>query len=174
MASANAQIGVAKGAFFPVIRLTGVGGFVSADVDQLFKWDSHVWSLGPSVSLPIFAGGRNKAGLARAKKSHEEATYNYQQQVLVALGEVQETLTGLKHFIRQVEASDRAAEAAMRASAIARVRYDGGISGYLEVVDAERSALQIRREAARSHGQQRIATVQLIKALGGSWDEAAK
>ena len=174
MASANAQIGVAKGAFFPVIRLTGSGGFVSADVDQLFKWDSHVWSLGPSVSLPIFAGGRNKAGLARARKSHEEATYNYRQQVLVALGEVQETLTGLKHFITQVEASDRAAEAAQKASAIARLRYDGGISGYLEVVDAERSALQIRREAARSHGQQRIATVQLIKALGGSWDESAK
>ncbi len=174
MASANAQIGVAKGAFFPVFRLTGSGGFISADFDQLFKWDSRVWSIGPSLSLPIFAGGRNKAGLARAKQIHDEASYNYRQQVLVALSEVQETLTGLKYFMAQVEASDRAAQSALKASAIARLRYDGGISSYLEVVDAERSALQIRREAARSHGQQRIATVQLIKALGGSWDDTIK
>src|SRR5207244_11123677 len=73
LASANARIGVAKAAFFPVLSLTGSGGYVSAAIDSLFKWDSRAWSLGPSLSLPIFAGGRNRANYKRSQAAHEEA-----------------------------------------------------------------------------------------------------
>jgi multidrug efflux system outer membrane protein len=76
LASANAKIGVAKAAFFPVVRLTGSGGFVSGDIDSLFKWESRVWSLGPSLSLPIFAGGRNRADYKRTQAAYQEAVPN--------------------------------------------------------------------------------------------------
>src|SRR5262249_55291711 len=73
LASANARIGVAKAAFFPVLTLTGSGGFVSGDIDSLFKWDSRTWSIGPSLSLPLFAGGRNRANYQRSKSAFEES-----------------------------------------------------------------------------------------------------
>jgi multidrug efflux system outer membrane protein len=81
LASANARIGVAKAAFFPALRLTGSGGFVSAEVDSLFNWESRVWSLGPSLSLPIFAGGRNRANHRRARAEYQEAVAEYRQQI---------------------------------------------------------------------------------------------
>ena len=169
LAAANARIGVAKAAYFPVLRLTGSGGFLSADVESLFNWDSRVWSLGPSLSLPLFSGGRTKAGVARARAAREEAVATYRQQVLVAFAEVQDELTGLGILSAQAEAVARALAAARRSAVLARVRYDGGAASYLEVVDAERAALGTQREAARISGQRRLATVQLIKALGGGW-----
>ena len=169
LAAANARIGVARAAFFPVLRLTASGGFVSGDLDTLLNWDSHVWSIGPSLSLPLFAGGRNKANLSRARSAYDEAVAHYRQQVLVAFAEVQENLTGLKFLAEQSVVSERATAAATEAARLARVRYDAGIVSYLDVVDAGRTALQVRRESARVQGQRRIATVQLIKALGGGW-----
>jgi multidrug efflux pump len=170
LAAANARIGVAKAAFFPSFRLTASGGYVSGELDTLFNWDSHVWSIGPSVSLPIFAGGRNRAGLARARAVYEEAIAHYRQGVLVAFAEVQENLSGLKFLSDQAAVAERAAASAVEAARLARVRYDAGIVSYLDVVEAERTALQVHRESARVQGQRRIATVQLIKALGGGWN----
>ena len=101
LASANARIGVAKAAFFPVLSLTGSGGYVSGDIDTLFKWDSRVWSIGPSLSLPIFAGGRNRANYKRSRAAYEEAVAHYRQQVLVAFGEVENSLSAIRHLIDQ-------------------------------------------------------------------------
>src|SRR5439155_26651726 len=92
LASANAQIGVAKAAFFPVITLTGSGGYLSGQIDTLFKWDSRVWSIGPSVSLPIFAGGRNRANYKHAQAAFVESIARYRQRVLVAFGDVENSL----------------------------------------------------------------------------------
>ncbi|MDB6038259.1 MAG: transporter, hydrophobe/amphiphile efflux family [Verrucomicrobiales bacterium] len=170
LAAANARIGVAKAAFFPSLRLTASGGYVSGELDTLFNWDSHVWSIGPSLSLPIFAGGRNRAGLARARAVYDEAIAHYRQDVLVAFAEVQENLSGLKFLADQSTVTERATASAVEAARLARVRYDAGIVSYLDVVEAERTALQVRRESARVQGQRRIATVQLVKALGGGWD----
>src|SRR6185312_9152361 len=89
LAAANALIGVAKAAFFPVLTLTGSGGFVIGDIDSLFKWDSRTWSLGPSLSLPLFAGGRNRANYRRSQAAREESIALYRQRVLVAFGEVE-------------------------------------------------------------------------------------
>jgi hydrophobe/amphiphile efflux-1 (HAE1) family protein/NodT family efflux transporter outer membrane factor (OMF) lipoprotein len=173
LAAANARIGVAKAAFFPVVRLTGSAGFVSAELDSLFNWDSRVWSLGPSVSLPLFAGGRNRAGLARARAEHDEAAANYRQRVLTAFGEVQENLTALKFTADEAAAVDRTQQAAQRVAELARARYDGGIVSYLEVIESQRTHLAAKLDAARVHGQRQVLLVQLIKALGGGWDADA-
>ena len=169
LAAANARIGVAKAAFFPVFRLTASGGYVSGDLESLLNWDSRVWSVGPSLSLPLFAGGRNEANLSRARSAYEEAVAKYRQQVLVAFAEVQENLTGLRILAEQGAVAERGAAAATEAARLSRVRYDAGIVGYLDVVEAERTALNVGRESARIQGQRRIATVQLVKALGGGW-----
>jgi multidrug efflux system outer membrane protein len=171
LASANARIGVAKAAFFPVLRLTGSGGFVSGDIDSLFKWESRVWSIGPSLSLPIFAGGRNRAEYKRSQSAYQEAVAKYRQQILVAFGEVENSLAGVYHLSNQAAAQDRAVANARRATELATERYRAGIVSYLEVVDASREALQAERGSEQLAGQRLITTIQLIKALGGGWAE---
>jgi multidrug efflux system outer membrane protein len=171
LASANAKIGVAKGAFFPVVTLTGSGGYVSADIDTLFNWSSHTWSFGPSISLPIFAGGRNMANLSRAKSAYEESVALYRQQVLVAFGDVEDSLSGIRHLADQSAAQSRAVVYSRLAADLAADRYRSGIVAYIEVVDANRDALAAERADAQLTGQRLIATVQIIKALGGGWNE---
>jgi hydrophobe/amphiphile efflux-1 (HAE1) family protein/NodT family efflux transporter outer membrane factor (OMF) lipoprotein len=171
LASANAKIGVAKAAFFPVLTLTGSGGYLSGDVDSLFNWDSRTWSIGPSLSLPIFAGGRNRANYHRAKAAFAEAVALYRQQVLVAFGDVEDSLSDLRHLADQAGAQERAVKNARRAADLATDRYRSGIVSYIEVVDAERDALSAERANVQLAGQRLIATVQLIKALGGGWTE---
>jgi outer membrane protein, multidrug efflux system len=173
LASANARIGVAKAAFFPVLTLTGSGGYLSADVDSLFNWNSRAWSIGPSLSLPIFTGGRNKANYQRSKAAFEESVANYRQQVLVAFGEVEDSLSGIRHLVDQSSAQQRAVTHARRAVDLATDRYTSGIVSYIEVVDASRDALQAERGDAQLAGQRLIADVQLIKALGGGWNDSA-
>jgi multidrug efflux system outer membrane protein len=173
LAAANARIGVAKAAFFPVVRLTASGGLLSGEVGNLFNWDSHVWSIGPSVSLPIFAGGRNRANLQGSRAAYEESIASYRQRILVAFGEVENSLAGVHHLATQAEAQNRALANARRAAELAGDRYRAGIVSYLEVVDANRAALQAERGTSQVAGQQLAATVQLIKALGGGWTEQA-
>ncbi|HEU5123373.1 MAG TPA: efflux transporter outer membrane subunit [Verrucomicrobiae bacterium] len=172
LASANAKIGVAKAAFFPVLTLTGSGGYVSGDVDSLFKWDSRTWSLGPSLSLPIFAGGRNRANYRRAQAAFDEAVARYRQQVLVAFGDVENSLSGIRYLADEAAARQRALDHARRAADLADQRYRSGIVSYIDVVDASRDALSAERANAQLAGQRLIAAVQLIKALGGGWHEA--
>jgi multidrug efflux system outer membrane protein len=170
LASANARIGVAKGAFFPVLSLTASGGYLSGDVQTLFNWDSRVWSIGPSLSLPIFAGGRNRANYKRAQAAFGESAAHYRQQVLIAFGDVENSLAGIRYLADQSAAQQRAVAHARRAADLATERYRSGIVRYLEVVDANREALQAERGNAQLAGQRLNAAVQLIKALGGGWE----
>ncbi len=169
LASANARIGVAKGAFFPALSLTASGGYLSGDIQTLFKWDSRVWSIGPSLSLPIFAGGRNRANYKRSQAAFEESVARYRQQVLVAFGDVEDSLAGIRYLAGQSAAQQRALFNARRAANLATDRYRSGIVSYLEVVDASREALQAERTNVQLAGQRLNAAVQLIKALGGGW-----
>jgi multidrug efflux system outer membrane protein len=171
LASSNARIGVAKAAFFPVVRLTGSGGFVSAELEDLFNWESRVWSIGPSVSLPIFAGGRNLANYRRSQSVYEETVALYRQRILVAFAEVENSMSGIHHIRRQAEAQGRAVANARRAAELASARYGSGIVSYFEVVDANRETLAAERAEAQLSGQHRVVAVQLIKALGGGWSE---
>jgi hydrophobe/amphiphile efflux-1 (HAE1) family protein/NodT family efflux transporter outer membrane factor (OMF) lipoprotein len=171
LASANAKIGVAKAAFFPVLTLTGSAGYLSGDLSSLFTWDSRTWSIGPNLSLPIFAGGRNRANYKYSRAAFQESTALYRQQVLIAFGDVENSLSGIYHFAVQAEATQRAVTSARRASELATDRYRSGIVAYIEVVDASRDTLTAERANAQLAGQRLIASVQLIKALGGGWSD---
>ena len=169
LVAANARIGVAKAAFFPAISLTGSAGYASSDVDHLFKTDSRFWSIGPSVYLPIFQGGRNRANLARTRAAFEESVANYRQQVLVAFREVQDALTASKLLADQASAQARAVTSARRGVSLSQTRYDAGFVNYLEVIDAQRTALELERADAQLTGRRWVAHISLIKALGGGW-----
>jgi multidrug efflux system outer membrane protein len=173
LASQNARIGIAKAAFFPVVRLTGAAGLETGDISSLFNWQSRAWSLGPSISLPIFEGGRNLANLKRSRAAFEEAVAKYRQSVLVAFAEVEDGLSGLRILAEQDAAQARSVAAATRTADISNKRYQAGLVSYLEVVDSDRTALQTRREAAQILGQRLVTTVQLVKALGGGWEDSA-
>lgn len=169
LAAAHARIGVAKAAFFPAISLTGGAGYASAEVDRLFTTDSRIWSIGPALYLPIFQGGRNRANLERSRAAHEEAVAQYRQRVLGAFAEVQDALTASRLLTEQTAAQDRALASARRAVALAQTRYDAGFVSYLEVIDAQRTALATERTSAQLAAQRLNASVALVKALGGGW-----
>jgi multidrug efflux system outer membrane protein len=169
LAAANARIGVAKAAFFPAISLTGGAGYASGDIDGLFRADSRAWSIGPSLYLPIFQGGRNRANLARSRAAYEEAVAVFRQRVLIAFREVQDALTASRYLTEQSGAQERALSSAQRATVLAQRRYDAGYVSYLEVIDAQRTALSNQRASVQLTAQRLNTSIALIKALGGGW-----
>ena len=169
LAAANARIGVSVAAFFPVIRLTGAAGFESADMGDLFDWQSRMWQIGPSITLPLFEGGRNLANLRGAQARYREQVDAYRKQVLVAFQDVETALGDLHTLSDQAEAQDRAVAAAVRTLQLSESQYGKGASNFLDVLDAERTLLSDERTSVQLLGQRLQATVQLIKALGGSW-----
>jgi multidrug efflux system outer membrane protein len=174
LAAANARIGVAKAAFFPAISLTGGFGQASGDIDRLLDSDSRTWSIGPRLYLPIFQGGRNRANLARSRGAYDEAVARYRQQVLVAFREVQDALTATRLLEQQSAAQARALAAAQRATSRAQTRYDSGFVSYLEVIDAQRTALAVERASVQLAAQRVTASIDLIKALGGGWNASSQ
>lgn len=174
MAAANARIGVAKAAFFPVLSLTGYGGFESADLGDVFQWSSRTWLLGPLfgtiLSMPLIDGGRNQANLDRSLAVLEESVASYRQTVLGAFTEVEDQLVSLRTLAGQAEATRDSVGSARRAFEIADSRYRNGASSFLEVIDAQRTLLAIQRLDTQIHGARAISTVALVRALGGGWD----
>lgn len=168
--SKSAQIGVARAAYFPVLRLTGQAGYLSAQVDSLFASESAVWSIGPSVSLPIFNAGRTAAGVDKATASYREALAQYRQSVLAAFKEVEDSLAQIVLQNEQADALKDAAAGAGRVVTMAKGRYEAGSTNYLEVVDSERRALQYELRLAQLDARRFASTVRLIKALGGGWE----
>jgi multidrug efflux system outer membrane protein len=169
LAAANAQIGVARAAFFPSIVLVGSAGYNSDGLGSLFNWDSRQWLLGSAASLPIFNGGRNAANYDRAMAAYQEAVARYRESVLVAFREVEDGLSGLRYFDEQAAVLARAVAASRAAADLSTVRYKAGLVSYLEVVDAERTALLNERTATQLSAGRFAATVLLVKALGGGW-----
>ncbi len=169
LAARNARIGVAEAAFFPSLRLTGYGGLQSGELNNLFETDSRIWQLAPSLSIPIFQGGRLEADEARARAAFDEGVEIYRQRVLVAFREVQNALTSTKLLTQQSEAQARAVESAQRASQLSRTRFDAGFVSYLDVVDGDRTRLSAERARAQLLGLRFVNAVELIRALGGGW-----
>lgn len=172
LVAANAQIGVAIAGFFPVVRMTGSAGYESLELDDLFKWDSRTWSLGPSISLPIFTGGRTLANVRNARARYDETVAQYRQQVLIAFRDVEDALVNLRMRAEHADALERVVTAARETAALSRLRYEQGLVNYLEVVDAERSRLQAERAAVQVLSDRLISTVLLVKAIGGGFDVA--
>lgn len=174
LASANAQIGVAKAAMFPSISLTGVLGGQSAELSDLFKGGARIWSLGFGLDLPIFDAGRRIAQTDQAEARQREALAAYQGAVQSAFKDVTDALANLRaarESQADVEASERANLGALK---VAQQRYDAGYSAYLELLDAQRTANLARLQTVNNRQAQLSATIALFKALGGGWEETAR
>lgn len=173
MAAANARIGVARAAKFPSLSLTGALGFESAEIGDLARWSSRSWLLGPLVgtalSVPIFDGGRNRALEASAQARYDEAAADYRQDVLGAFREVEDGLSALRILAQQAAEQAQSIASAERAAQLSGTRYRAGYVNYLEVIDAERSVLGTQRAATQIERERALATVGLIRALGGGW-----
>jgi multidrug efflux system outer membrane protein len=174
MIASNARIGVARSAFFPALNLTGSAGFESNELSNLFNWSSRTWVLGPLfgtiLSLPIFDGGRRQANLDRTWAVLDESVADYRQSVLVAFAEVEDNLAGLRVLRDQAEATRDSLTSAERAFKLADARYRAGATSYLDVIDAQRGVLSIRRLDTQIAGARATSTVALIRAIGGGWN----
>jgi multidrug efflux system outer membrane protein len=172
--AANAQVGVAEGAFYPSVSLTGNFGYASENLGKLAGGSARQFSIGPlALSLPLFDGGRNKANLAIAKARYDEALANHEGRLLTALREVEDALSDVKQRQLQADVQVQSQQAAARAHEVARARYERGVSTYLDVTDAQRSALAADRAAAQIRTQRLLATVAVARALGAGWTEQA-
>jgi outer membrane protein, multidrug efflux system len=170
MAYENAEVGVAKAAFYPQLTLSGAGGFESTNITNLITAPNAIWSLGGDLLEPVFNGGRNRANLALARHTYDESVANYREAVLEAFQQVEDGLTGLTE-LSQANLSQNAAVAdAHRALEIANNRYVGGVTSYLDVITAQSALLTNQRLATQLAGQQMVTEVYLVKALGGGWD----
>ncbi|RFP14947.1 MULTISPECIES: efflux transporter outer membrane subunit [unclassified Duganella] len=173
--STNAQIGVAEGAFYPSLTLTSNFGYASESLKELGKGGSRQFSIGPlALSLPIFDGGRNKANLAISKARYEEAIANHETKLLTALREVEDALSDVQERQLQGEAQSASQVAAARGYLVARARYERGVSTYLDVTDAQRSALAADRAAVQINTQRLLAAVSVARALGAGWQPSAQ
>ncbi|HWX49769.1 MAG TPA: efflux transporter outer membrane subunit [Roseomonas sp.] len=169
--AATAGVGVATAQFYPDISLTGSIGLRAVDADYLTNWASHFYSFGPSVSLPIFQGGRLTANLRLARAQQAEAALAYRSTVLSALQEVEDSLVAYRTDRTQQQLLQRTVKAAETALALARDRYDNGLSSFLDVLDAQRSLVDARQQLVRSTLSLTTDLVSLYKALGGGWQE---
>jgi len=169
VAAANAQIGVAKTAALPHISLTGLAGFESTNPSGLFSWQNGIASLGASALTPLFNGGRVRAGVDQASAAYRQSLAQYQKTVLTAYQEVEDQLAALRILSGEAQSTADAVSAAQQAEAIALNRYRSGLVSYLDVVYAQTALLANQRTATQIAGQRMVATVVLIKALGGGW-----
>src|SRR5258707_12379811 len=174
LVAANAEIGVAKGQFFPQISLTGSGGGSvgrSSAFSSLFSSQTGIWSYGAQVSQPIFTGGALRGNLRLAKSQHEQALISYRQAIQRAFGDVSDALIGYEKFhqvrIRQ-EDSVKDLQESVRLS---NLRYTGGTTTYLEVLDGQRSLFSAELTLAGARGTEYQSLVQLYRALGGGWQQ---
>lgn len=170
MAAANAQIGVAKAAFFPALSLTGTAGYSSFHVSSLLDWQSQLFQIGPSVTFPVFNGGRLRAELKQAQASYYATCESYQQQVLAAFKDVSDSLVDLDSYRQQSVSETDAVTAASRAADSSQERYRQGLSNYLDVLDAERTQIQSQSQLIQIKTLQLVSTVHLVKALGGGFE----
>jgi len=171
-AQANANIGVARAAFYPSLTLGASAGFSSGALSSLFDTPSHVWSLGATLAAALFDGGLRQARSAQASAAYDAAAAQYKQTVLAAFQQVEDNLALLRVLGDEQALQDQAVEAAARAERLALAQYRGGTATYLAVVTAQTLALANQRTAVQLQGRQLLASVALITATGGGWDAA--
>jgi NodT family efflux transporter outer membrane factor (OMF) lipoprotein len=173
MAVANAQIGIAKAAYYPSLNLFGNGGWQAADIAKLANVQSTFWAVGANVAETIFSGGSRRAQVQFAKAGYDASVASYRETVLNAFREAQDDITGLTVLNQAKQSQQQAVDAARRTLDIASNRYSGGLVSYLDVVNAQQNLLNNEQELAVIQGQKLVTSVLLIKALGGGWDASS-
>ena len=169
MESANAQIGVAKAAWFPVATLSGAYGFQSAQSALWFSAPSNFWSLGAALALTLFDGGRRRAVSDQAQAQYDQTVANYRGTVLQAFAEVEDNLAALRILEQEEAVQAETVRAAQQTYNIIQNQYQAGIATILQVVVAQASLLQAQNTAISIRVRRMAATVLLVKAVGGGW-----
>ncbi|HET7453356.1 MAG TPA: TolC family protein, partial [Thermoanaerobaculia bacterium] len=170
--AANAGIGVAQAAFYPTLGITASGGYAGSTISRLIELPNRFWSIGASLVETLFSGGKLHAAKAQAVAQYDEAVAAYRETVLEGFRDVEDQLAALRILGDEATEEEVAVDASERALALARTRYEGGITSYLEVVTAEAAALANERTAVQLRSRRMEAAVGLVKALGGGWSAA--
>ena len=170
LAAANAQIGLAQTAFFPALNFSASAGFSSTTIADWLSWPNRLWSLGPALAQTLFDGGRRRAVTEGAEAGYEATVAGYRQIVLTAFQEVEDNLAALRILRDEAHQQETAANAANRLLGVSRTRYEGGVTTYLEVIIAQAAVLANEAKLVDIWQRRMVASVSLIKALGGGWD----
>lgn len=169
LAAASERIGLVIASYLPRITLGAEGGVQSLSSSELFQAGSKLWSLGPQMSVPIFQGGRLFADKDIAEAAYREALENYRDTLLTAVRETEDALGDSRLLATAERSREQSSEAAGNVSALTRKRYDGGITDYFEVVDADRTLLAEQRAELAVELARALAATRLVEALGGGW-----
>jgi NodT family efflux transporter outer membrane factor (OMF) lipoprotein len=173
IASANALVGVAKAAYYPTVKLSSSIGLEASDIARWLTWPSRFWSIGPSLSESVFDGGLRRAQNQQALAVYEAAVASYRQSVLSAFRDVEDNLAALKILDDEAVIQNEAVDASEKSSQITLNQYQAGVVGYLNVITAQTAELANRKTAIAILGRRMVASVQLVKALGGGWTRVA-
>jgi len=175
LVAANAQIGAARAAYFPAISLTGVLGFVSPSLSNLFESQSKAWQYGAPITMPIFTAGAIAGQVQAAEAVQQQALFAYQKAIQNAFREVNDSLVDQDRTREQLAAQKRQVDALQQYASIARLRYENGYTSYIEVLDAERSLFNAQLQYTQTQQAQLQAMINLYLAMGGGWvNEAEK
>jgi outer membrane protein, multidrug efflux system len=167
--AANAQIGAARALYFPQISLTGLLGTQSTQFSQLFKGPSRAWSFAGTITQPIFTAGGISGQVKAAEAAQQQALFSYEKAIQVAFQDVDDSLITLQKTREARDVQGRQVDALRTYAHLARLRYEGGYSSYLEVLDAERSLFQSQLAYTQTQGAALVSVVSLYKAMGGGW-----
>jgi NodT family efflux transporter outer membrane factor (OMF) lipoprotein len=173
LVAANANIGQAKAAFFPTVSLTGVYGYQTVALSDMFSGPARLWQFGPAVSLPLFNGGRLRANLKITKALYDEALYTYQQTVQNAFREVSDSLIAYQRNREFRLRQEERTQANREAADLATTRYQGGVTSYLEVIYNEQELFAAELNLAQARLNELLSVVSLYRALGGGWQTPA-
>lgn len=172
VASANAQVGLAKTAYYPSLNILGTGGFESGSITTLLQGPSALWSVGASSLMTVFDVGRRRALNDEAKASYDSTVASYRETVLGAFQQVEDNLAALRILEQEAGVQAVAVQAAQRSLDLSNTRYEGGVTSYLEVITAQNAALADEVTAVNILGRRMASAVLLIQALGGGWDRS--
>ena len=170
--AATAEVGVAIAQFYPSVSLTGNLGLRGTEISALSSWANHFYSAGPTISIPVFQGGRLTANLTLARSQQTEAALAYRAAVLNALGEVEDSLVAYRTDQAQRDKLRQTVAATRTVLALARDRYDNGLGSFIEVLDAQRSLVAAQQQEIRATLSVTNDAISLYKALGGGWSQA--
>jgi multidrug efflux system outer membrane protein len=171
LVAANAQVGVARAAYFPQIALTGTGGYQSSALTNLFTGPAGVWNLVGSFSQPIFQGGRLKSGVRLAEAQRDQLLLTYQQSIQGAFRDVSNALVAYRKYREFRIQEEHLLEAAQDAARLSEVRFKAGTTDYLEVLTNNTNSFSAELTLAQAQGNELTALVQLYQALGGGWQQ---
>ena len=170
VAAANAEIGVAKAAYYPTLSLSASGGLESSQFTDWFTWPSRFWSLGPTLSQTLLDGGARRALNEQAQASYDASVANYRQSVLNAFQAVEDNLAALRILALEVTQQQKTITSSAHYLDLALIRYKTGVDSYLNVITAQNTVLTNRETQVQTQLRQMTASVSLMVALGGGWD----